>query len=362
MRFMTEQEAAAEVSKWQVEFKDLKPALVTRKDLWELYKKNNSEWPARICEMGVNAATSILTSSGAFDPLSWVSDRIKDTVKDAVKEKSIDRIAGVYLTDFEEGEDNDYEVEANKKFATKLTSEFATILISAVGGTLTVASGVGAAAVTAIAIAVWLGDLEEAARQKRWGEIVNSMMGNYNDIRQKKLDNINRRLLTKLERLVMSNAYHDLQDQGLIQTYVWKSDNGKNIAQYETVKLKKLLGRVIEIDRGLGEQLWIIDLLEITRIFREETKAFWVAIENNKKSERDFVKSKVIAVMQRQIQSHDIVEEVTTTRVTTLTQQNLVALRKKALEDYGTVAEESLSSTVPDSSTTFTGGAGHNFQ
>ena len=272
MYYLTEDQAADEVSKWQIQYKDLKPALVTRQDLWNSYKSKNSEWAAQVCELGVSAATAALTGSGAFNVLDWVADVATEVAKTKAVEKAC--IAGAYLTEFQESKDS-YQFKADKKFATKLASGFLTIFISAAGGALTAVTAGGAAIVTAIAIIVYIGDCEEAKARERWGECVDSMMEKYNSIREKNLQEINAKHCTELERLDKSNEQHDLEDKGLVKFYNWKSNGQINTARYETSKLKQLGKHMKKIDPDLGEKLWIIDLLEITRKYRDQTMALW---------------------------------------------------------------------------------------
>ncbi|KAI9653013.1 MAG: hypothetical protein M1829_001353 [Trizodia sp. TS-e1964] len=326
MPFMTEEQAAAEVDTWKIEFKDLKPALVTRGGLWELYKSKNQQWAASICEMGVSAAAAMLTGATAFNALDlvagYVSDSLKHAAVDKALEKGIDCIAGSHLVDFENGKD--YKLDANKKFATKIASGFLTILVSATGGALTVATGGTTAIVTALAIIVWLGDQEDAMQRKRHTQIIDSMMNNYDSIRQKKLDQINTDHRNDLEKQVMANAFHDLEDAGKVKSYTWRIDNRTIISRHQTSYLQQLLYRMIEIDAQLGKQLWIIDLLEISWTFSEESKALWLAYEQKKglaqtkiktrQEESVFDNTRMKAFMKRQVESRVELDAVPTTK------------------------------------------------
>ena len=338
MPSIAEAQAAAEVSKWNIEFKDLKPALVTKKDLWKQYTTKNSDWTASMCEMGVSAATAVLTGSGAFNALVWMTGVMTDAAQgnlvDKGLEKGVDYIAGAHMTDYKVGT-SEYKLAANKRFATKVASGFLTILVSAAGGALTVATGGSVAIITAIAIIVYIGESKEAAKRDRWDEIVNSMTEKYATIRQKKLEKKNEKHRTELENLVMSNAQHDLEEAGLVKLYTWKSGNQNNTAKYPTSKLRQLLRLMKQIDEGLGKQLRIIDLLEISREFWTETVAYWNAKEKNMdlaKVQPKFDEAKVKAFMRKQIESHDELDELPTTEAET----TLAELRKKALEEYGT--------------------------
>ena len=342
MPWISDDQAAAEVSTWKVNFIKLKPALVTRKALWSDYEKKNSGLAASICEMGLEAATAALTGRGAFDALSWVKDIVIDHTKGEMVDKALEggigRIAGAHLTDFKEDEGS-YKLEADKKFATKLASGFLTILLAAAGGTLTAVTGGSAAIVTAIAIVVWIGDRKAAAQEKLWGDVVKSMEEKYNALREKKSKEVNEKHRNELERNVMSNAWQDLEDNRLVKTYVWKSGNHRNEARYSTPNLKQLLDEMIRIDSKLGKELWIIDLLEVARLYSEEARGFWATKDIETKIQKiappakKFDEVKVKEFMRRQIDTHARFGEVPTTKP----ELKLEELRKDALSAYGAV-------------------------
>jgi hypothetical protein len=142
---------------------------------------------------------------------------------DIAMEKAVDKAAeylvGAHLTDFDAAKNGDgYKLTADDRLATKLVSGFLTILIAAAGGTLTAVSG-GAAMVTAIAVVVWVGEKDEEETRKRWGEMVGSIMKNYDNIRAKRLHEINERHKKELASMVMSNANHDLEDANELGSY-----------------------------------------------------------------------------------------------------------------------------------------------
>lgn len=119
MPYVTDDQAAAEVSKWNVEVVNLKPALVAREVLWKLYKDDNKNYLASVAKLGVTAATAALTGSEGFHALEWLADIVKDTAKDAALEKlsetGVDRIAGAHLTDLDlNNNETDYTLEADK--------------------------------------------------------------------------------------------------------------------------------------------------------------------------------------------------------------------------------------------------------
>jgi hypothetical protein len=165
----------------------------------------------------ITLAATALTGSGAFSAIEWASDVVKealsiaDSVEDAVVGKVLDQaaeaigdVAGAYMTDYDGGEE--YELSKDGNFATKVASGFFFILVTAAGGTLSAATVGSGAFVTAIAVLVWIGDKEEAQQRKRWNGIVNNMIANLENLRQKKLQQIYDKYINGMERNVMSNA------------------------------------------------------------------------------------------------------------------------------------------------------------
>lgn len=282
MPYMTNDQAAAEVSKWNVEVVNLKPALVTREDLRKLYKDENNNYLASIAKLGVTAATAALTGSEGFHALEWPADIVKDTAKDAalekLAEKGVDWIAGAHLTDLDlNNKKTDYALEANNKFVTKLAAGFLTVLVAAAGGTLTAATGGGVAVVTAIAFIVYLGDKDAAAQKKRRQEIVDSMAIKYDKMRQAKFVEIKDKRRAELERLIMSNGFQDQEDSGLVKTYTWHAGKQTIVARYSKRRLDQLRQRMGQVGGVLAKSLLTIDMLEISRVYRDETAALWQA-------------------------------------------------------------------------------------
>lgn len=342
MPFITEEEAAAEVSKWTVEVQDLKPALVTDKTLWALYKKRNSTYRDHMCALGLVAATTALGGAGAFNALNFVRDVVQTRAQnygiDKGLEKGVDRIAAVHLRDYKEKDPN-FTLAANKSFATSLASGFVTILMGVAGGTLSAVSVGGVVVGTAIAIMVYIGDLGDAAEKKRHDEIVKSMMSRYGEIRQKVFEYRNDKNRAELERGVMSNAKIDLEEAGGVKTWVWNS--GKSREEYPKKRLRQLRKKMSELDPQLAAELRSIDLLDIIRTFREETQVYWhhmdfkEGLAQRDTTGNEFDKATMMRFMRRQVDAHvgfDIVP-------TTTAELKLAALMAEAREEYGELTE-----------------------
>ncbi|RKL03944.1 hypothetical protein BFJ68_g6547 [Fusarium oxysporum] len=339
MSWMTDDEAATEVGTWRSEpnTKELKPALVTRRALWALYQKENESWAASVAKVGIKAASSVLTGSGTLSAIEWLADTLKEKATEELIEKVLesgfDYIAGAHVAK----SSDKYKIQANNHFATKVASGFLTILVSAVGGTLTVVSGGTTVAMGAIALLVWIGEKNEAVKRDRWHDIIESAMAKYNTIREKRLSVIKQKHLTQLEQLVKSNAYHDLEDAKLVRSYEWKKGNSTVRARYPNKLLKKLWLLLKDmIDGTVAKQVWVMDVLEVARVYSEETRELWQAIEAKKNPRPNlFNKDEIRDFLEFQVDSHIEVDRLPETK----TQKALEVLRGSMANEYGEVTQ-----------------------
>ncbi|KAL9562787.1 hypothetical protein ACKAV7_012973 [Fusarium commune] len=338
MPWMTDDEAAAEVSKyWKPYSKELKPALVTRQDLWAMYKEENNDWAASVAKVGVKAASSVLTGSGAFSAIEWLADTLKEKAKEHMVEKVLksgfDYIAGAHVAKY----NDKYRISARKDFATKVASGFLTIMVATVGGTLTVVSAGTTAAISTIALLVWIGKENEADKRDRWHEIIDSAMDKYDTIRKKRLLEIKKKHRTELEQFVKSNAYQDLEDEKLVRSYEWKNGNSTIRARYPN-KLLVNLWHVLKamIDEEVAKQVWIMDVLEVARVYSEETRKLWQAIEARQKTmPNPFNRNEIRDFLEFQVESHIEVDRLPETK----TQKALEVLRGGMANEYGEVTQ-----------------------
>ncbi|EMT62776.1 Putative transcriptional regulatory protein C3C7.04 [Fusarium odoratissimum] len=339
MSWMTDDEAATEVGTWRSEpyTKELKPALVTRRALWALYQKENENWAASVAKVGIKAASSVLTGSGTLSAIEWLADTLKEKATEELVEKVLesgfDYIAGAHVAK----SSDKYKIQANNHFATKVASGFLTILVSAVGGTLTVVSGGTTVAIGAIALLVWIGEKNEAVKRDRWHDIIESAMAKYNTIREKRLSEIKQKHLTQLEQLVKSNAYHDLEDAKLVRSYEWKKGNSTVRARYPNKLLKKLWLLLKDmIDGTVAKQVWVMDVLEVARVYSEETRELWQAIEAKKNPRPNlFNKDEIRDFLEFQVDSHIEADRLPETK----TQKALEVLRGSMANEYGEVTQ-----------------------
>ncbi|EXL69988.1 hypothetical protein FOPG_14117 [Fusarium oxysporum f. sp. conglutinans race 2 54008] len=338
MSWMTDDAAAAEVNKyWKPYSKELKPALVTRQDLWAMYKEENNDWAASVAKVGVKAASSVLTGSGAFSAIEWLADTLKEKAKEHMVEKvmksGFDYIAGAHVAKY----NDKYRISARKDFATKVASGFLTIMVATVGGTLTVVSAGTTAAISTIALLVWIGKENEADKRDRWHEIIDSAMDKYDTIRKKRLLEIKKKHRTELEQFVKSNAYQDLEDEKLVRSYEWKSGNNTIRARYPN-KLLVNLWHVLKamIDEKVAKQVWIMDVLEVARVYSEETRKLWQAIEARQKTmPNPFNRNEIHDFLEFQVESHIEVDRLPETK----TQKALEVLRGGMANEYGEVTQ-----------------------
>ncbi|KAL5588301.1 hypothetical protein FOBRF1_014829 [Fusarium oxysporum] len=339
MSWMTDDEAATEVGTWRSEpyTKELKPALVTRRALWALYQKENENWAASVAKVGIKAASSVLTGSGTLSAIEWLADTLKEKATEELVEKVLesgfDYIAGAHVAK----SSDKYKIQANNHFATKVASGFLTILVSAVGGTLTVVSGGTTVAMGAIALLVWIGEKNEAVKRDRWHDIIESAMAKYNTIREKRLSEIKQKHLTQLEQLVKSNAYHDLEDAKLVRSYEWKKGNSTVRARYPNKLLKKLWLLLKDmIDGTVAKQVWVMDVLEVARVYSEETRELWQAIEAKKNPRPNlFNKDEIRDFLEFQVDSHIEADRLPETKA----QKALEVLRGSMANEYGEVTQ-----------------------
>ncbi|KAG6995101.1 hypothetical protein FocnCong_v017395 [Fusarium oxysporum f. sp. conglutinans] len=324
MSWMTDDAAAAEVNKyWKPYSKELKPALVTRQDLWAMYKEENNDWAASVAKVGVKAASSVLTGSGAFSAIEWLADTLKEKAKEHMVEKvmksGFDYIAGAHVAKY----NDKYRISARKDFATKVASGFLTIMVATVGGTLTVVSAGTTAAISTIALLVWIGKENEADKRDRWHEIIDSAMDKYDTIRKKRLLEIKKKHRTELEQFVKSNAYQDLEDEKL-----------SAVPNKLLVNLWHVLKAMI--DEKVAKQVWIMDVLEVARVYSEETRKLWQAIEARQKTmPNPFNRNEIHDFLEFQVESHIEVDRLPETK----TQKALEVLRGGMANEYGEVTQ-----------------------
>ena len=229
-----EEEEWKEIQKWNMSDYTLRPALVTREDLWKDFMEEDPNWIDKVLELGASVASFVLGGAfpdalelirGAVDIKNSTVGDIVDPIKGSIKAKLSDRavehasgrVVGAYMTNSVGRKD--FKYAANKRFATKLLGKFLTILIAAAGGALTVSTGVGALIGAGIATVIWLGDIGKAEREKRCTEIVDSMMIKYNDIRDKKELQGQKKQYLQCVQMIRSNEKHDLEDEGKIKYY-----------------------------------------------------------------------------------------------------------------------------------------------
>ncbi|KAF4951037.1 hypothetical protein FGADI_7774 [Fusarium gaditjirri] len=305
--------------------------------LWASYKTTSNEWAASVTKVGVKSASSVLTGSGAFSAIEWLADTLQEKAKEHMVERvmksGFDYIAGAHVAKY----NDKYRMSARKDFATKVASGFLTVMIAVVGGTLTVVSAGITAAIGTIALLVWIGKENEADKRDRWHEIIDSAMKKYDAIREKRLLEVRKKHITELERIVMSNAYQDLEDAKLMRSYEWKNGNNTFRARYPN-KLLVNLWHVLKgmIDGETVKKVWILDVLEVSRVYSEETRDLWHAIEAGKDTMPNrFNKAEIRDFLEFQVESHIEVDRLPVTKA----QKALEVLRSGMANDCGEVTK-----------------------
>ena len=188
--------------------------------------------------------------------------------------------------------------------------------------------------------------------------MLGSTMVRYEDICDKQEAKIDERYCKKLERTVMSSAKEDLQGVDNQITYKWTYGNRTRTTQLWKWRLLQIRNRMIQIDATLGEELWIIDLLEIFEGFTGPCKQYWDKHDQKlgraggfgfgPSRDHPFYDAKMNVFMKSQIEGRDAnARNAFTSKV----DGPLATKRKDAIKNWDKIPDEDSNAALPDSRT-----------